>query len=251
MKLKVYWMEKILIITELDGTLLNFRDNSFESALPALKRVRELSIPLIFCSSMTSTQIEDYQEKLQNIHPFISENGGGVFIPDNYFSFQLNVPRHGKYRLISLGKSYHEIRAQFMTLQEKTDIKPKGIGDMTAREIAELTGLSTTEAELARQRDFGEPFIFQDKPDEVFLQYIEQAGLHWTRGRLFHVMRNHDKGKAFEILKAFYQKEGGIFHTIGLGDSFNDLTILKAVDHPVLIRQENGHHNAELKYQES
>jgi len=110
-----------------------------------------------------------------------------------------------------------------------------------------LTKLATTEAELGRQRDFGEPFIFQDKPDEVFLQSIEQAGLHWTQGRLFHIMGNRDKSKAFEILKGFYQQEDGIFHTIGFGDSLNELLLLKAVDHPVLIRQEKGHHNARIK----
>ena len=240
-------MKKILIVTDLDGTLLNPRDYSFKSALPALQRVRELKIPLIFCSSKTRAEIEVYREKLQNNHPFISENGGGVFIPDNYFPFLLDVPRHGKYRVISLGKPYHEIRAQFMTLREKTEVNLKGFGDMTTREIVELTGLSTTEAELARQRDFGEPFIFEDKQDEVFLQSIEQAGLHWTHGRLFHIMGNHDKGQAFEILMSFYQQEGEIFQTIGLGDSLNDLPFLQAVDHPVLIRQENGHHDARIK----
>jgi mannosyl-3-phosphoglycerate phosphatase family protein len=240
-------MKRILIITDLDGTLLNPGNYSFKAALPALQQVRELRIPLIFCSSKTRAEIEVYRKKLKNHHPFISENGGGVFIPDDYFSFSLDIPRHGNYRVVILGKSYDEIRIQFLALREKTKVKIKGFGDMSAEEIAGLTGLSTTEAALARQRDFAEPFIFQENPDQVFLQSIEQVGLHWTHGRLFHIMGNHDKGKAFDILKTYYQQEGGHFQTIGLGDSLNDLPLLKKVDHPVLIRQQNGQHDSRIK----
>jgi len=54
--------------------------------------------------------------------------------------------------------------------------------------IAELTNLSTREANLARQRDFDEPFIFPGKPDQRFLRAIEEIDLQWTEGRFFHIM---------------------------------------------------------------
>jgi mannosyl-3-phosphoglycerate phosphatase len=237
----------MLIITDLDGTLLNPRSYSFKAALPALQLIQKLRIPLIFCSSKTRAEIEVYRKKLKNHHPFISENGGGIFIPHNYFSLPVNAQWHGKYKLIALGKSYNEIRNQFMVLREKLEVKLKGFGDMSIKEIAELTSLSNREAALARKRDFTEPFIFQDEQDNTFLQTLNEVGLHWTQGRLFHVMGDHDKGKAVELLKAFYQRESGIFQTIGLGDSLNDLPMLKKVDYPVLIRHENGHYDTRIK----
>jgi len=82
-------MKKIIIFTDLDGTLLDNSSYSFEAALPALQLIKEKNIPLIICSSKTRKEIEHYRKKLYNLHPFISENGGGIFIPKGYFNFQL------------------------------------------------------------------------------------------------------------------------------------------------------------------
>jgi mannosyl-3-phosphoglycerate phosphatase len=117
---------------------------------------------------------------------------------------------------------------------------------MTSEEIAQRTGLSLNESMLAKKRDFGEPFIFTGRPDERFLKAIEASGLHWTQGRLYHIMGNHDKGKAVQVLKDLYEQSMGSVTTVGLGDGFNDLPLLDEVDHPVLIRQENGSYDERI-----
>jgi mannosyl-3-phosphoglycerate phosphatase len=80
-------MKKPIIFTDLDGTLLDYSTYSFEKALPALQLLKEKDIPLIICSSKTKKEIEYYRKKLDNHHSFISENGGGIFIPKGYFGF--------------------------------------------------------------------------------------------------------------------------------------------------------------------
>ena len=72
---------RILIYTDLDGTLLDHHTYSFQKALPALAEIKKRSVPLILCSSKTKGEIEEYQKKLKVRHPFISENGGAIFIP--------------------------------------------------------------------------------------------------------------------------------------------------------------------------
>jgi predicted mannosyl-3-phosphoglycerate phosphatase (HAD superfamily) len=114
---------------------------------------------------------------------------------------------------------------------------------MTIAEIAALTGLDEGAAALARQRDFDEPFIFDGDPDENFLRAIEAAGLRWTQGRIFHIMGRHDKGCAVDRLLALYRQQFGEIESIALGDSLNDLLMLAAVDHPVLIRHRDGSHD--------
>jgi len=84
-------MSKIVIITDLDGTLLHPRTYSYEAARSALQLIRELRIPLIFCSSKTRVEIEVYRKKLNNHHPFISENGGEYLFPQITFH-SLSVP---------------------------------------------------------------------------------------------------------------------------------------------------------------
>jgi mannosyl-3-phosphoglycerate phosphatase len=111
----------------------------------------------------------------------------------------------------------------------------------------QLTGLPREEAVLAQEREFSEPFVFVGEPDERFLQAIEGSGLRWTRGRFFHLMGNHHKGRAVEILKRYYTRQYGTVTTIGLGDALNDLPFLLAVDRPVLVRKISGEHDARIE----
>ncbi len=74
------------------------------------------------------------------------------------------------------------------------------------------------------------PSYSKTETDEEFLRAIEAAGLHWTQGRVFHIMGKHDKGRAVHMLISLYQQQFGDVASIGLGDSLNDLAMLKAVD---------------------
>ena len=89
---------RMIIITDLDGTLLHHRTYSFEEAKPALDLVRRQGIPLVICSSKTRAEIEVYRKRLDNNHPFISENGGGIYIPAGYFPFRRIRRAEGRIR---------------------------------------------------------------------------------------------------------------------------------------------------------
>ena len=239
-------MKQTIIITDLDGTLLDATGYSYAPARPALALIRERGIPLILCSSKTRAEIELLRTELDNIHPFISENGGGIFVPRGYFSAPFEAADCGDYRLITLGTPYAEIRRRFALLRETLRVAVRGFGDMTAAEVAALTGLAPAAAQRAQQRDFDEPFVFEGEPDQRFLRAIEESGLSWTEGRIFHIMGKHDKGRAVNLLKALYEKGGDAVETIGLGDSLNDLPLLRAVDVPVLVMHDDGSHDARI-----
>ena len=247
-------MANIIVITDLDGTLLHPRTYSFAEARPALELLRERGIPLILCSSKTKAEVEVYRDKMGNSHPFISENGGGIFIPEGYFKFAIEGELRDGYIVITLGRPYSEIRKIFIEIRERLGIQTKGFGDMTAEEIAALAALPLAEAKFAKQRDFDEPFIFEEEPPfnsplskggnrgfvEEFLKAVEDAGLHWTQGRFYHILGDNDKGKAVKILEDLYERAYGVIITIGLGNSFNDLPLLLEVDYPILVQNEDG-----------
>ncbi len=239
-------MQKKIIISDLDGTLLDAASYSFNAALPALALLQARAVPLVLCSSKTRAEIEDYRRRLDNSHPFITENGGGIYIPQGYFSVPVEGEESNGYRLILLGMPYTEIRKRFVSLREQFGAKVLGFADMTIAGIAELTGLSEIEATLAKQRDFDEPFVFEGKPDEGFLHAIEASGLRWTQGRIFHIMGSHDKGHAVNILMSLYRQQYGSVASIGLGDSLNDLPMLEAVDHPVLVLHDDGSYDSRI-----
>ena len=52
-------------------------------------------------------------------------------------------------------------------------------------------------------------------------------------------MGGNDKGKAVAIVSDLYRKLWGEIETIGLGDNFNDLPMLSAVDMPILVQKKD------------
>lgn len=240
--------ETVLIVTDLDGTLLHPETYSFEPARPALTLIKEKGIPLILCSSKTRRELEVWRERLGNTHPFISENGGGIFVPKGYFQFPVEGQTRNGYTVITLGRPYSEIRRIFLEIRERLGIKARGFGDMGVEEIAHLTGLPLIDVGLAREREFDEPFIFEEGEKRIgeFLNAIEEVGLHWTQGRFYHILGDNDKGKAFEILKGLYRRAYGDIKMIGLGDNLNDLPLLQEVDYPVLVRRADGGYDTRI-----
>lgn len=234
---------KTVIFTDLDGTLLAAGDYSFSQAAQALGRIKRERIPLVLSSTKTKREIEEVRKLLGNNDPFISENGGGIFISAGYFPFDTGGVALDGYREIILGKPYNEVRNALSWAASKVNAQIRGFGDMTENEVAALTGLTAEGARLAKERDFDEPFLFTGaKEDEEQLKSIlSSRGFSCTPGRFFHISwGGHDKGVAVKKLKEFYTALFGEITTVGLGDSLIDLPILKEVDYPVLVRKPSG-----------
>ena len=239
-------MTVVIIFSDLDGTLLHPKSYSFQEAMPALDLIKERGVPLVLCSSKTRAEIEVYRRRLDNCHPFVSENGGGIYIPSGYFPARRSGDVKDGYEVIALGSPYSEIRKRFLAMRDRLGTAVRGFGDMTIEEVADLTGLTPEEARLAKQRDFEEPFIFTGEPDDRFFREIEGEKLRWTQGRFFHLMGDHHKGRAVNILRKLYEQRDGPVMTIGIGDSLNDLPFLVAVDQPVLVKKESGRYDGRI-----
>jgi predicted mannosyl-3-phosphoglycerate phosphatase (HAD superfamily) len=131
------------------------------------------------------------------------------------------------------------------TLREKGFLI-RGFGDMTVEEVAGITGLSLFEAQMAKKRDFDEPFVFEaaeGRSEELFLE-IGRMGFHFTQGIFHHILGNSDKGRAVEVLMDLYRKTRRGLRSIALGDSPNDFPMLAKADVPVLVQRANGRHAA-------
>jgi mannosyl-3-phosphoglycerate phosphatase len=171
--------------------------------------------------------------------PFISENGGAVFIPKNYFRFVDFNKQTNKYDIIELGVPYSELRKKFQNIRRKTGCKLVGFGDMTVEELSNNSGLSVELAEWAKRREYGEPFIVVNCKENQLYEAVKAEELYLTKGdRYYHLKGKNDKGKAVVRLTEAYIKNFGQIRTIGVGNSPNDLPMLDVVDLP-FFREKN------------
>jgi mannosyl-3-phosphoglycerate phosphatase len=237
---KVMKNKKLIIFSDLDGTLLDHNTYSFDAATEALKRIRERGIPLVLCSSKTRAEIEMWRKRLDNNAPFISENGGAVFIPDAKIRKDRNYTNKEGYQIIELGIRYVELIKQFKIIKDIFGNKIKGFSEMEVAELIDLTGLSKEDAVLAKKREYSEPFLFNGTKDDKkeLEKTTRRLNLNLTKGgRFFCLLGDNDKGKAVNIISEMYREKHPELKTIAIGDSYNDLPMLKAVDIPVLVKK--------------
>ncbi len=236
-----------LIFTDLDGTLLDHDTYSFHEAREALDCLKQKNIPLILCSSKTRAEMEGLRKEINNTDPFIVENGGAVFIPEDILAPIIsNFKEMDHYRVIELGESYPNLLISFQAIKAETGIKAKGFSEMTIAQIARYTGLEPEKAALAMQREYSEPFILPDVSSQnqclLWEEAVQKRNLQIVKGgRFYHLIGPNDKGKAVQLLKLLYHSPTGPSPvSIGMGDSPNDFPMLEKVDIPVLIKKKTG-----------
>ncbi len=218
-----------VVFTDLDGSLLNHDDYSFEDAIEAVEFLKRNSIPLIIVTSKTKQEVLRLQKLLGIDSPFIVENGAAIFFKEE-----------GELKEIVLGVNYRKIREFIEKIKDKYSIK--GFRDMSLDEIIAYTGLDLEIAKISSKREYSEPFLVKDERVLSEVEKLaEKEGLKIMKGgRFYHCMSvNQDKGKAVSILIEKYKKNNPNLKSIGLGDNYNDIPMLKVVDIPVLIPRYN------------
>lgn len=230
-----------IIFTDLDGTLLDHHTYSFAPAQKALQFLSKKNIPIIFCSSKTRTELLYWKDQLNNIHPFISENGGGIFIPTSYFSFSFDyTDRDESFYIITIGESFSHLQKTMQKLEDQFDIN--SFLSMSTKTIQKYTDLPKKMAELASEREYDIPFLINDpsQKDDI-IKHVQQHHLHITEGgRFYHLIGENDKGKAVNMLTHLYLQQYSTVESIGIGDSENDFSMLTQVKKPYLVKRTDG-----------
>ncbi len=242
----------VILFTDLDGTLLDEQSYSAAAAAEALEEIERCRVPLVFCTSKTRSEVEVLRRELGNVHPFVTENGGGIFIPQGYFPIALpQATAVGRYHRIALARPYEEIVEELDRLAADTGTTVVGFRHMNAKEVARNAGLSPAEAKLARAREFDEPFFFAGATEAAERDFAEQArkrGLQLVRGgRFWHLFSGSDKGRAVrELMRLYRLARRTHVRAVAIGNSANDLPMLAAADVAILLPEHEGKLNTEV-----
>lgn len=220
---------KYIIVTDLDGTLLNHQTYEFAAALDGIYELKQRSIPLILNSSKTQSEILEIRHQLKNQEPFVCENGGILCGMENIQ--YLATPRS-------------QFLEDLAVIKAKLNLKYQGFSEVTIDDVVSWTGLTARDAEKAMERKATEPLLWQDSDFALdhFRQELAKHQLQCVKGgRFHHVMGFFNKASCFTQLKQYYaqiwQEE---IRIIALGDSPNDLPMLEKADYAVIIPNAKG-----------
>ncbi len=230
-----------LVFTDLDGTLLDPETYSWQEAGEALDLCRQYRVPVILASSKTRAEMEMIRDQIALSDPFISENGGGIFLPRIPGEEPpLEAEPDGNLWKIVQGTPYAQLVSALRQIGKELGYTITGFADMDINQIASLTGLDLQMARLAAQREFDEPFVIHAPahPDlNTLRRGAEKRGLMITEGgRFFHLHGRIDKGRAMELITGLYRQTYPKVISVALGDSPNDFPLLERADIPVLVR---------------
>jgi mannosyl-3-phosphoglycerate phosphatase len=234
--------ERRVVVTDLDGCLLDATSYRWEAARPALEALRARGIPLVLCSSKTRSEMGPLHAELGLDAPYVFENGGGIVIPPGAPWSRL-VRKGARPLLVRLGVPLRDLAYALVEIARDAGVRLRGFSRLSTREVSDLTGLPEAKAALAKKREHGEPFVLEAGDEAALRRAAERRGLRITRGgRFYHLTGAHDKGKAVRQVLRLLAPDS----SIGLGDAENDLSLLHAVDRPILVPRPDGGFDAAL-----
>lgn len=234
--------KKVLIYSDLDGTLLDHYSYLATAAMPTLAQLKKANIPVILNTSKTLAELEVIRQELQLNTPFIIENGAAVYIPVS----ALHLQPAGT---ITLGNYW--VKAFCLPLQHWLNLLTElnddfghyfqGFSTLSIEELCDATGLSPAEAKRAKNRQYGEPVLWHgdEATKQQFMERLIDLGASVVQGgRFIHIGGFCDKGQALIWLTEQYREQFSAedIYTIALGDGENDTAMLEAADFAVQVR---------------
>lgn len=211
----------LLVFSDLDGTLIDHNSYSWDPARDALERLTSVSAGLVLASSKTAREISSIRADMGwEAWPSIVENGAGL------------LPAFEAEPLQS--EDYDQIRAILDGLPLDLRRSFTGFGDLTAHEVAEVTGLDAKAAAQAKERSFSEPGLWTGSAEEkaAFLSLLKASGVTAQQGGRFLTLSfGKNKVDQMRVLIDHYSPQ----HTLALGDAPNDIDMLETADFGVII----------------
>jgi len=232
--------QRIVVVTDVDGALLEQGTRSRADVQEAVDFLTARGIPLVINSSRTRAEVERLHQRLQIRTAFISEYGGGLFLPHGRFPF---VPQRARSAVgcdvIESGRRYHEVVDALRLTCREMEVDVVGFAELSIDEVARELGVALMEAQLAKLREYTELFRIVDETDPTksrLFKALHRRGLRcWPAGRHHLVTATVDRGESVRMLRAIWKRGWGDPLIIGLGDSDDDAAWLRHVDIAIVV----------------
>jgi mannosyl-3-phosphoglycerate phosphatase len=216
-----------MVVSDVDGCLLDAERHSCRGALPALRALARGGVSLVLASSKTRAEMVHFARGLALEPPMIVENGGAILLPAG----------EGRWETVAERGSRAEATRVLGEVAREVGARVTPFSTLTSGGLGRIANLTLEAAERALAREYGEAFLLEEPGlEEPLAAAAARRGLRLCRGaRFHHLTAAIDKGGAFQALITHLARRGRFYTTVGLGDAANDLSLLQAVDRPIVM----------------
>jgi predicted mannosyl-3-phosphoglycerate phosphatase (HAD superfamily) len=156
--------------------LLPIRGKAFPGFDQFMAALEHAGVPIVWVSQRTRFQLDATRRELAHHHPFVAEDGCGVYLPEGYFHLpQPTAMRLGRFTCIPIAEPQPAACEALEQLSDETAVPVVTLASLRPRELAQNLGLAVREAELARHRDFDEPFFFAGSTSKDIERFAAEA----------------------------------------------------------------------------
>ncbi len=228
---------RLIVFTDLDGTLLDHNTYEWQAAKPALEQLTFRNIPLILVSSKTYAELAGYRDELRLEYPVVAENGASIHVAGQEFPDSMAVD--GAVPREELQRIYREMK-------DEGGYRCEAFFELGTDGIVTQTALPAKRAALANERTASEPILWLDTEAHAtdFAAKARERGLNCVRGgRFLHLIGQTSKEKAVQQLIDVYVDRYPNDHvlSVSLGDGPNDIGMLETTDIAVVIPGKHRH----------
>ena len=231
--------QRIVVVTDADGTLAGPGAQSVE-VHAALDFLAARGIPLVINSSRTRAEVEWLHQTLQIRAPFMSENGGALFLPQGSFPEVPGRARPGVgCDVIEFGRRYRDIVDALRLTCREVEADVICFAGLSIDEAARDFGVALATAQLAKLREYSELVRIVDQQDATrrrLFRALRRRGLFCRPAGGHHlVTATADRAESLRTLRAIWKRTWGDPIIIGLGGSDADVAWLRHVNIAVIV----------------
>lgn len=238
-----------VVLTDLDGTLLDHHTYQWQAAKPALDRLKDLSIPVIINTSKTQAEVEALAQEIGlTDQPFAVENGSALLLTGFFSSFISDLSKNSNYKILNdtpayvIGESINNLHNYMDKLPAELTDAMESYRQWSVETLAETTGLNLEQATASKAKLFSEPFIWHGN-DALFNDLntmVDAAGFSILKGgRFYHLQGPVTKASVIDFLQQNFKlfwPQADELKIIALGDNDNDIAMLDRADFGICIK---------------
>jgi len=212
-------------------------------------------VPAVWLTSRTRLQLDDPRRKLAHTHPFIAEDGCGVFLPEDYFHLRPQATRSqprgtptvrlGRFTCLPVAEQQPAASEALEALAAETGVSVVSLRSLAPRELAQNTNLPQREAELARQRDFDELFFFAGASEQDIERFKEAGKARNVQLRQRDVLWSLAIGASVrrcvsELSQLYDRALRSHAKTVGIATPGQETALFAACDRTILLTDKSG-----------